>query len=217
MRERGAEPAERARNSVQHSHLLQARRNVHGLDAGRDELGTPGQRRETEIVAGERRQAREQILDVGLVARPLPAEHVGVDHDERSAHEAASRYTSAVRRAVSAQSNARARSRPARTSSSRRVAASSIPSAIDAGIERIDEHRCAACHLLGRTAARRDDRCAARHRLDDRDAEALLERRIGEAAGAAIEPGELLVRDSAEPAHAGPELDVSPACVTGHA
>ena len=91
VRERGAEPAERPRNGVQHAHLLEARGHVHRLDARRHELGPPGQRGKAEPAAGENRQAREQVLDVGLVARALPAEDVRIDDHERSAHAAASR------------------------------------------------------------------------------------------------------------------------------
>ena len=91
VRERGAEPAERAWDGPEHPRLLHPRGHVHGLDPGRDEVGTTGQRGEAKLVTGEGRQVSQQVLDVRLVARPLPAEHVRVDDDERRAHAAASR------------------------------------------------------------------------------------------------------------------------------
>ena len=50
----------------------------------------PRDRREAEPVAGAGQRA-EELLDVRLVARSVTAEDVGVDHDQRLAHPAASR------------------------------------------------------------------------------------------------------------------------------
>src|SRR5207245_254923 len=70
---------------------------------------------------------------------------------------------------------------------------------------------------LAGAAGARDDRAAAGERLEDRDAEPLVQRRVREAAGAAVELGELLVRDLAEPAHRAGQLDTAPAARTDHA
>ena len=50
----------------------------------------PRDRREAKPLSGGGQRA-QQLLDVRLVARPVPAEDVGVDHHERIAHPAASR------------------------------------------------------------------------------------------------------------------------------
>ena len=86
-----------------------------------------------------------------------------------------------------------------------------MPACDRAGVERIDEHRGVACDLLGRSARGRDDGGAARHRLEHRDAEALVERRIDDAARAAVVRGELVVVDLAEPAHCAARVDAAPA------
>ena len=62
----------------------------------------PGDRREAEVTA-ERGQAAQEVLDVRLVAGPLAAENVGVDHDERG--HAASSYTARVSAAACSQVN----------------------------------------------------------------------------------------------------------------
>ena len=89
--ERRTEPAQRPGDRPQHAGLLEAGRHVHCLDARRDEVGPPRQSREAKVTAGELRQALEQVRDVRLVARPLTAEHVGVDDDQGHAQAAASR------------------------------------------------------------------------------------------------------------------------------
>src|SRR5581483_7359839 len=70
-------------------------------------------------------------------------------------------------------------------------------------VERVDEDRRAPGDLFGRAATRGDDRDAAGHRLEHGNAEALVERGIDEAAGAAVEARELVVADPAEPADIG--------------
>ena len=64
---------------------------------------------------------------------------------------------------------------------------------------RVDVGRIVAGELLHRRAGARDDRAPAGERLGDRDPEPLVERRVDEAARAAVEAGELLVRDGSEP------------------
>ena len=66
------------------------------------------------------------------------------------------------------------------------------------------DHGGVADDLEKRLVAHRDDGCAARHRLEDRQAEALVERRLHEAGGAAVELGELVGLDVA--AHRRPTL-----------
>src|SRR5215213_9574173 len=71
---------------------------------------------------------------------------------------------------------------------------------------------------MSAAAAPRDDRAPARHRLEDRPAEALVAAREDERRGTAVEVGELLVSDVAErpdavgvPTAAGePELELRP-------
>ena len=74
-----------ARAQAMRSDPASARLELDRLDAVRDEVGPARDRGEAELVAAQRRQQAEQVLDVGLVARALPAEHVGVDDDEGSA------------------------------------------------------------------------------------------------------------------------------------
>ena len=83
MRERRAQPAQQTRHRPAHPELLGGCAEDDRLDPGGHELWMPRDRREPELIAAERRQPAEQVLDVGLVAGPLPAEHVGVEHDER--------------------------------------------------------------------------------------------------------------------------------------
>ena len=163
-----------------------ARRQRDRLDSRRHELGAARDRGEAQAVAdgGER---AEQILDVRLVAGALPAEHVGVDHDERIAHAAPPRRPPGCVAAVSSHENARARSRPRARSSSRRRMRLLDPGGDRRDVERVDEDCRTARDLLRRAAGRRDDGRAARHRLEHRDAEALVQRRVDEAARAAVE------------------------------
>ena len=91
VRERGSEPAKRARHRPEHAHLLGAGRQVDRIDAGRYEIRSASEGGEAELAAGQLRQATEQVLDIGLVAGPLPAQHVRIDYDEGGAHPATSR------------------------------------------------------------------------------------------------------------------------------
>ena len=58
----------------------------------------------------------------------------------------------------------------------------------------VDEDGRVARDLAQRRLVERDDRGAAGHRLEHRQAEALVARRLHEAGGAAIELGELVLR-----------------------
>src|SRR5919204_2513721 len=62
---------------------------------------------------------------------------------------------------------------------------------------RVYPHGCVAGRLVERRMRRHDAGHAARHRLDDRDAEALEPRRVDERGGAAVERSELVVADVA--------------------
>ena len=151
----------------------------HGLDSLGDELGVP--RDGGEPKAGrrrERRQLAQEVEHVRLVARALAAEHVRVDDDER--RHASSRQTRSTRRRPRAHEYVRARSSPSARSSSRRDDGLLDPGRDRLDVERVDEHGRAAGDLLGRAAAARHDGRAARHRLEHRDAEALVQRREDE-------------------------------------
>ncbi len=74
-RSRGSEPG--------HPRLLEARRQLDRLDAGRDEVGAARDGGEAQV-GREPRQLAQQVRDVGLVAGALAAEHVGVDQDHAS-------------------------------------------------------------------------------------------------------------------------------------
>ncbi len=69
------------------------------------------------------------------------------------------------------------------------------------GIVGVGAHRDIARRLVHRRVRRRHDRRPARHRLDDRHPEALEARRVDGDGGAAVEAGQLLVGDEAEPTH----------------
>ena len=71
----------------------------------------------------------KQVQHVGLVPRAVAAEDVGIHDDERMTH-ASSRQSASTWSAARFHVNARARSSPSATSSSRRRTASTIPAAI---------------------------------------------------------------------------------------
>jgi hypothetical protein len=78
--ERRLELAEEPRHAPRHPQLLDARRQLDAVDAGRDEVRPARDRGEPEV--GRRGgQAPEQVLDVRLVAGALAPEDVGVDRD----------------------------------------------------------------------------------------------------------------------------------------
>ena len=129
--ERGLQPAKRLRQRPRHPQLLRAGREEDGEHAGWNEIRSAGHGGDLEA-RGSRglRQRAQEIPDVGLVARSLPPEDVGVDDDERHA---SSRQRSTTRSAERRQVNIDARARPASASASRRRVASSIPAAIAPG------------------------------------------------------------------------------------
>src|SRR6185437_10290635 len=82
------------------------------------------------------------------------------------------------------------------------------------GVERVDEDGGSVRDLLRCAAAARHDCGAARHRLQHRNPETLVDRRVRDTARAAIEAGELLVRDAAEPADpVAADVDPAPAAL----
>ena len=143
-------------------------------------------------------QLAEQVEDVGLVAGAVTAEHVGVDDDERVAH-ASSRQSASRRSAACDQVNATGALEAERP----QLVAPRFGLDDTRGdrirVERVDEHGRAARHLLRGAASRRHDRRPARHRLDHRQPEALVEGREHEAPRAAVERCELLVVDASRP------------------
>ena len=90
VRECRLDAAQQPRERERHPELLAPRREDERLDPVRDELGATRHGRDPQLAALPPERA-EQALDVGLVAGPVPAERVRVDHDERPAHCAASR------------------------------------------------------------------------------------------------------------------------------
>ena len=70
-------------------------------------------------------------------------------------------------------------------------------------VVRVGTHGGVAGGLVHRRVGGGDDRHASRHRLDDRNAEALETRRVDERGGAPVEARELVVVDVAEPDHVG--------------
>ena len=124
------------------------------------------------------------------------------DDDGRDLHAASTlMYTATVRRAVSAQLNACARSSPAATRRSR--SHERLPHAVCQPLG-LDEDRRVTGHLAQRGIRRGDDGRPGGHRLQHGQAESLVPRRHQEAGGAAVELDELLLR------HVAPELGAAP-------
>ena len=99
---------------------------------------------------------------------------------------------------------ARACSIPAARSSSRRASASRTAAAIAAALSGSARTAAVPAGVVQGRVRRRDDRRAGGHRLGDRHAEALEARWVGDDGRSAVEPGELLVADAAEPDDTGP-------------
>ena len=91
VREAGAQRAQEARQRPGHSRLLQAGRQLDRVDARRHSRGVARDGGETEV-GRDTRQLAQEVLDVRLLAGPVPAEYVRVDHDEiaRSGHRTSS-------------------------------------------------------------------------------------------------------------------------------
>jgi hypothetical protein len=83
VRERRPQAAQEPGHRPRHPQLLAPRGQVERLDAVRHELGVAGERDEPEVT-GLAPELAEQVRDVRLVARPAPAEDVGVDRDHTS-------------------------------------------------------------------------------------------------------------------------------------
>ena len=100
----GPETAEQPRHRKGHPELLQPRAHDNRLDPAGYELGVAGQRCEPQAGLGQqRREAAQQVEDVGLVPGAVASEHVRVDDDERVAHRAACRYPATAASAVRSQ------------------------------------------------------------------------------------------------------------------
>ena len=80
VRELRLQPPRAAAAARRPSAPPEARRELDRLDPVGDELGTARDRGELEVGRDAGKLA-EQVRDVGLVARALPAENVGVDQD----------------------------------------------------------------------------------------------------------------------------------------
>src|SRR5207245_10498438 len=104
VRDRRADTPQQARDRPGHPQFLAPRWQVQRLDAFGHELGPARNRGEAKIVCDPRKRAQE-LLDVRLVAGPLPAEHVGVDHHERLAPATSSLYTPKVMSATDFQAH----------------------------------------------------------------------------------------------------------------
>ena len=89
VRDGRADVPQQARDRPGHPQLLASRGQVQRLDAFGHELRPARDRSEAKIVC-DTRQRTQELLDIRLVAGPLPPEHVGVDHDERLVHATAS-------------------------------------------------------------------------------------------------------------------------------
>ena len=94
--------------------------------------------------------------------------------------------------------NAAARASPRSLSSAARSSASADAAGDRLGVERVEQHRGVADDLGQRACARRGDRAAARHRLERRQPEALVEAREDERRRPAVERDQLARRDAAE-------------------
>ena len=198
-------PAECSRERPGHAELLRARAELVRLDAGGNELRVPGDGDEANPgPRGERPELAEEVERVRLVARPLPPENVRIEGHDLHAR---SRQIATTASAARSQVNSRARARPGRNEL--------VPargSLVDARRDRrrvqgIDEDSCVARDFLHRGLAGRDDGRPARHRLEHREAETLVQRRVHDAARAAVERRELGVGHLAHPpgyVHASP-------------
>ena len=184
VREGRLQPAQEPRERPQHAQLLHARLQLDRAHAVRHEVGPAGDARRRSRSRGQRAQ---QLAHVRLVPGAVAAERVGVDDDH-----AASSYCLVARAAPTRPTSTRARG-ASRPRAARRDARSPPRSRLRSTTTslRVDEHGCAACDLLRRAAARRHDGRAAGHRLEHRDPEALVQRRVHDAERAAVEPREL--------------------------
>src|SRR6266542_5886655 len=131
MDEARSDRAQQPREADRHPQDLRLAPDHQRFDARRAATGLAHERGETERRL-ETDQLSQEVRDVGLVARAVSTERVGIDDDEGRRHASAPRYTSMVPRAARCHEKPRARSRPACARSSRRTWASRRPAAIDA-------------------------------------------------------------------------------------
>ena len=200
-------PSSRGSDQAIRSSWLEVASSIASMPAGH-ELGVPRHGGDAQPRGrGRLGQLAEQVEDVGLVAGAVAAEHVGVDDDERIAH-ASSRQSdsSEIGGVRPREPTGTLEPEPAQLVVPRFGLRDACRDRIR--VERVDEHGRAARHLLRSAASRRDDRRPARHRLDHRQPEALVEGREHEAPRAPVERSELLVVDAPGPAG---YLDPTPA------
>ena len=208
VHEVGTEPAKQPRQRPGHPQLLTRGRELDRLDPRRDELGVSRHGGDAQPGGLRRLGERSQhVEDVGLVAGTAAAENIRIDDDERGAH-ASSRQSASTRSAELDQPNACARSSPSSRSSSRRESASAIPAAMAPASRASTSTAAPPATSSVAPPLARHDRCPARHRLEHRQPEPLVERGEDEAAGAAVERRELVVRYPPGPAG---NLDAAPA------
>ncbi len=167
-------------------------------DVPRDR-GERGRGRPTRVAttstSSRRRERAAEAVHPARGTRASLDERGDVETDPHpTASSKARRWISPVRRHV----NPAACARPRAASSSRRSSASRMRRSHRLGVVRIHPHRGVAARLVEGLVGRGDHRDAAGHRLDDRDAEPLEPRRVGEDRRAAHERGRLRVGDEAE-------------------
>ena len=187
-------------------------RELGGLDALRHEVGPARRRDEPDArLARERTELAEEVERVRLVARALASEDVRVEDDDLHASSLQSSTTASA---------ARCQREPLRTCPPRDdelvPPGVRFPDAVGdrRDVERVDENRRATGDLLHRRPDGRHHRRPAGHRLEHGQPEALVQRRVEDAASAAVERRELRVRDLADPAV---DLDTSPPACAHHA
>ncbi len=171
-------------------------------------------------VTSELPELAEEVEHVRLVAGALPPEDVRVERDDLHASSPQSSTTASAARS---HVNSRARASPAATSSSRRSSASSDPGRDRGHVERIDEN--GGVHRRPPPSRSPTDvTTGVPHAIASSDGqpEALVQRRIEDAARAAVKRRELRVGNLADPAvdlHASPATSADDAqldaCLAG--
>ena len=205
VHEVGSDPAEKPRQAPGHAQLLRAGREHDRLDALGHEVGPARDCDESDTRGrDEAAQLAQEVHDVRLVPRALPAEHVGVERDDLHASSLHSSTTESAARAQLKPLRSREAGGHELVASVERVA---NPPRDRGDVERVDEDRRTARDLLHRRRLGRHDGRTARHRLQHGQAEALVQRRVEHAAGAAIQGRQLRVRDLPHPPV---DLDASP-------
>ena len=198
VRELGPEAAQQPRQRPGHPRLLEARGQLDRLDALRHEVGTPRHGGEREVGRDERAAARSRLstyVSSPVRLRPSTSASTTITRPPRRRPVSLAPPSAQLGAATRGRARTHARCRRGSTSTSVRV----------------DERGVVAGELGHRRAGARHDRAAAGERLGDRDAEALVERGVDEAARAAVERRELLVaHDLAEPRDVRAAASTSP-------